>query len=83
MIQDKIQIIYNTIIDLITKGQLRVEIETPQFLSTQEKFYMLRQRGWISVSTLMFKYDRNEGRGHDVCFRSIKGVYRGIVKIGW
>jgi hypothetical protein len=83
MIQDKIQIIYNTIIDLITKGQLRVEIETPQFLSTQEKFYMLRQRGWISVSTLMFKYDRNEIGGHDVCFRSIKGVYRGIVKIGW
>ena len=83
MIQNKIQIIYNTIIDLITKGQLRVEIETPQFLSTQEKFYMLRQRGWISVFTLMFKYDRNEMRGHDVCFRSIKGVYRGIVKIGW
>jgi hypothetical protein len=81
--QDKIQIIYNTIIDLITKGQLRVEIETPQFLSTQEKFYMLRQRGWISVFTLMFKYDRNEMRGHDVCFRSIKDVYRGIVKIGW
>jgi hypothetical protein len=83
MIQDKIQIIYNTIIDLITKGQLRVEIETPQFLSTQEKFYMLRQRGWISVSTLMFKYDRNEIGGHDVYFWSIKGVYKGIVKIGW
>ena len=81
--QDKIQIIYNTIIDLITKGQLRVEIKTPQFLSTREKFYMLRQRGWISVSTLMFKYDRNEVRGHDVCFRSIKDVYRSIVKIGW
>jgi hypothetical protein len=81
--QDKIQIIYNTIIDLITKGQLRVEIETPQFLSTQEKFYMLRQRGWISIFTLMFKYDRNEVRGHDVCFRSIKDVYMSIVKIGW
>jgi hypothetical protein len=83
MIQDKIQIIYNTIIDLITKGQLRVEIETPQFLSTQEKFYILRQRGWISIFTLTFKYDRNEIGGHDVCFRSIKDVYRGIVKIGW
>jgi hypothetical protein len=83
MIQDKIQTIYNTIIDLITKGQLRVEIETPQFLSTQEKFYMLKQRGWISVFTLMFKYDRNEMRGHDVYFWSIKDVYRGIVKIGW
>jgi hypothetical protein len=55
MIQNKIQTIYNTIIELITKGQLRVEIETPQFLTTQEKFYMLRQRGWINVSTLTFK----------------------------
>jgi hypothetical protein len=81
--KNKIQIIYNTIIDLITKGQLRVEIETPQFLSTQEKFYMLRQRGWISLSTIMFKYDRNELIGHDVYFRSIKDVYRSIVKIGW
>jgi len=72
-----------TIIDLITKGQLRVEIETPQFLSTQEKFYMLRQRGWISLSTLMFKYDRNELGGHDVYLRNIKDVYESVVKIGW
>jgi hypothetical protein len=83
MIQNKIQTIYNTIIDLITKGQLRVEIETPQFLGTQEKFYILRQRGWISIFTLTFKYDRNEIGGHDVYFWSIKDVYRSIVKIGW
>jgi|688.fasta_scaffold758761_3 hypothetical protein len=83
MIQNKIQTIYNTIIELITKGQLRVEIETPQFLTTQEKFYMLRQRGWISVSTLTFKYDRNEISGHDVYFWSIKDVYSSVVKIGW
>jgi hypothetical protein len=81
--KNKIQIIYNTIIDLITKGQLRVEIETPQFLGTQEKFYMLRQRGWISLSTLMFKYDRNELGGHDVYLRNIKDVYESVVKIGW
>ena len=81
--KDKIQIIYNTIIDLITKGQLRVEIETPQFLGTQEKFYMLRQRGWIGIFTPMFKYDRNEISGHDVYFWSIKDVYSSVVKIGW
>jgi hypothetical protein len=81
--QNKIQIIYNTIIDLITKGQLRVEIKTPQFWSTQKRFYILKQRGWINIFTLMFRYDMNEIGGHDVYFRSIKDVYESVVKIGW
>lgn len=66
--------------NFIILGRYRVEIETPQFLGSQEKFYMLKQIGWIYLVTLKFKHDKNCGGSHDVKFHSIKYAHKSIIR---
>lgn len=65
--------------NFIILGRCRVEIETPQFLGSQDNFYMLRQIGWLYLITLEFKHDKNCGGNHDVQFHSIYDAHKSIV----
>ncbi len=66
--------------NFIVLGRYRVEIKTPQFLDSQDNFYMLKQIGWIYLTTLKFKHDKNCGGSHDVQFHSIKDAHKSIVR---
>lgn len=73
-------IIFPGIYRFIILGRYRVEIETPQFLGSQDNFYMMKQIGWIYLATLKFKHDKNCGGNHDVQFKSINDAYKAIVR---
>jgi hypothetical protein len=66
--------------NFIILGRERVEIETPQFLGSQDKFYMLKQVGWIHYVTLKFKHDKKIGATHDVQFHSIEDAYKSVIR---
>ena len=63
----------------IILGRFRVEIETAQFLGSQDNFYMLKQIGWIYLTTLEFKNDKKCGGKHDV-LHSIDCAHKSIVR---
>ena len=65
--------------NFIIFGRYRVQIETPQFLGSQDDFYMLKQIGWMYFTTLRFKHDKNYGGSHDVQFHSIENAHKSIV----
>jgi hypothetical protein len=76
-------ILYNYLKDalnFIFLGRIKVVIQTPQFLGSQEEFYMLKQTGWLYLTTLKFKPIRELGGNHEVCFRSIKDAHSAIVE---
>ena len=72
--------VINRIFNFIILGRYRVEIETKQFLGNEDNFYMLKQIGWVYLTTLKFKHDKNCGGNHDVQFHSIKDVHKSIVR---
>jgi hypothetical protein len=65
--------------NFIILGRYRVEIETPQFFGEND-FYMLKQVGWIYLTTLKFKHDKKCGGSHDVQFHSTRDAFNSIVR---
>lgn len=60
---------------------VRCEIETPQFLGCQEKYYMFRQSGWYNILTKKFKTDHKVSGSHDVWgFTSFKDFQDSVVR---
>lgn len=65
----------------IVKGVdiFRCEIQTPQFLGSQEKFYMLKQKGTF-VMPLM-KFFSASINGHNVQFDTLKDLEKALIRI--
>ena len=66
--------------NFIILGRYRVEIETPQFLGSQDNFYIKKQIGWLYLMTLKFNHDKNCGGSHYVQFNSIEDAHKSIVR---
>jgi hypothetical protein len=67
-------------LNFIILGRKRVEIETPQFLGSQDKFYVLKQVGWLYYVTLKFKHDKKRGATHNIQFNSIEDAHKSVIK---
>jgi hypothetical protein len=49
--------ILSRLFNFLVLGRFRVEVETPQFLGRQDKYYMLRQVGWLYLVSMKFRPD--------------------------
>ena len=75
--------VIETIISQIQKYiNVDCEIETPQFLGCQEKYYLFRQTGKYNIITRRFKTDNSVPGSHDVKgFKSYKDFKKYVVRL--
>lgn len=60
---------------------VRCEISTPQFLGTQEDYYMFNQTGWYFILNRKFYTDWKVAGSHDVMgWKSFKDFRKSIVR---
>jgi hypothetical protein len=80
--------------NFLVLGRFRVEVKTPQFIGRQDKYYMLRQVGWLYLAPLEFRPDPRQVPtadvdapmsnltvgGHRIYFQSIAQAYSSVVR---
>jgi hypothetical protein len=68
------------LIDYLIFGRVKVKIETPQFLGSQDKFYMHSQVGHLYYTTLEFRPEQKKKGNHNVKFHTIDQAYDAIIE---
>lgn len=59
---------------------IKCEIETPQFLGCQEKYYMFKQTGRYNVFNKKFTTDNSVEGSHNVWYRNNKDFEKSVIK---
>ena len=71
---------FTEFLNFVILGRVKVMIQTPQFLGSQENYYLLKQPGWLYLTTLKFTPIKELGGKHVVYFGSIKEAWSAIIK---
>jgi len=71
---------FSRLFNFLVLGRSKVEIQTPQFLGSQDKFYMFKQIGWFYYIGKKFVPDKKQIKGHKVYFETIEQAHKSILQ---